>query len=69
MWPFKRREKRMEPRETGIEEARRERLAAEARLEVTHREVTVPLREMHQANHIHPQITELLRRYAERNHR
>lgn len=67
MWrPFRRdKEPQVSPGD-GLEEARRAREAAEARLHVTTREVTIPLREMHRENHIQPLINELIRRRAER---
>jgi hypothetical protein len=46
--------------EERLEEARSARLAAEQRLEVTQREVEVPLRDMHKVNHIQPLINQLI---------
>ena len=64
MWFFKRKENQVA--EEGLEEARLARIAAAQRLEITHREVTVPLREMHRENHIQPLIDELITRRAAR---
>lgn len=65
MWPFRRRKEKPMP-ENGLAEARRARIAAEARLAVTHSEVTVPLRMLHRENHIQPLINDLIARHAER---
>lgn len=67
MWrPFRRDKELTVPVEDGLEEARKARKSAQARLHVTTREVTIPLREMHRENHIQPLIDELIRRRAER---
>lgn len=62
-WPFRQKERDVKG-DTGLQEARRARQAAEERLAVTYTEVTVPLRELHQVNHIQPLINGLLQKYA-----
>jgi len=63
MWPFTRHRER--GNKVSLEEARRARLAAEMRLAVAEREIVVPLRRMHQENHIQPLVRALIQRKAE----
>jgi hypothetical protein len=67
-WPFRHREKLMTAvvADSGLEEARRARAAAEQHLAVTQREVTVPLLDMHKENHIQPLIDGIIQRRADR---
>lgn len=70
MWPFRRRgKKRGSMEEDGLAEARQARAAAEQRLAVTERELTVPLREMHRENHIQPAINALIQGHVRRGPR